>query len=146
MKSECVIASDSWHLHGLQPARLLCPWNSLGKNTGVGSHFLLQGIFPTQGSNTGLLHCGQILYHPSNQGSSGVFVVVVVVCLFYFIFSFGFSFLVGSEGKESACNVGDLCLMPAWGRSPREGKGYPLQYSSLENSVQSMGLQRVRHD
>ena len=33
---------------------LLCPWNSLGKNTGVGSHFILQGIFPTQGSNPGL--------------------------------------------------------------------------------------------
>ena len=37
--------------HGLQPARLLCPWDSLGKNTGVGCHFLLQGIFPTQRSN-----------------------------------------------------------------------------------------------
>ena len=36
-------------------ARLLCPWNSSGKNTGVGCHFLLQGIFPTQGSNMGLL-------------------------------------------------------------------------------------------
>jgi len=36
-------------------SRLLCPWNSLGKNTGVGYHFLLQGIFPTQGSNSGLL-------------------------------------------------------------------------------------------
>ena len=32
--------------HGKQPARLLCPWNSPGKNTGVGSHFLLQGMFP----------------------------------------------------------------------------------------------------
>ena len=37
--------------------RLLCPWNSPSKNTGVGRHFLLQGIFPTQGSNSGLLHC-----------------------------------------------------------------------------------------
>ena len=36
---------------------------SPGKNTGVGGHALLQGIFPTQGSNLGLLHCGQILYH-----------------------------------------------------------------------------------
>ena len=44
-------------------------WNSPGKNTGVGSHFLLQGIFPTQGSNPGLLHCKQILYHLSHQGS-----------------------------------------------------------------------------
>ena len=44
------------------PARLLCPWNSPGQNTAVGCHFLLQGIFPTQQSNLGLLHCRQILY------------------------------------------------------------------------------------
>ena len=43
--------------------------DSPGKNTGVGFHVLLQGIFPTQGSNLGLLHCRQILYHPSHQGS-----------------------------------------------------------------------------
>ena len=49
--------------HGLQPARLLCPWHSPGKNTGVGCHFLPQGIFPTQGSNWHLLHCRRILYH-----------------------------------------------------------------------------------
>ena len=42
--------------HGLLPARLLCSWNSPGKNTGVGSHFLPQGIFPTQGSNLHLLY------------------------------------------------------------------------------------------
>ena len=40
-----------------------------GKNTGVGSHFLLQGIFLTQESKPGLLHCGQILHHLSHQGS-----------------------------------------------------------------------------
>ena len=42
--------------YGLQPARLICPWNVPGKNTGVGCSFLLQGIFPTQGSNPYLLH------------------------------------------------------------------------------------------
>ena len=47
----------------MNSANLLCPWNSPGKNTGVGSHSLLQGIFPTQGLNLGLLHCRQILYH-----------------------------------------------------------------------------------
>ena len=41
----------------------------------------------------------------------------------------------GSAGKESACNVGDLGLIPGLGRSPGEGKGYPLQYSGLENST-----------
>ena len=41
--------------YGLWPVRLLCSWDSPGKNTGVGCHFLLQGIFPTQGSNPGLM-------------------------------------------------------------------------------------------
>ena len=41
----------------------------------------------------------------------------------------------GSAGKESACNAGDLGLIPGLGRSPGEGKGYPLQYSGLENSM-----------
>ena len=49
--------------HGLQPTRLLCPWDSPGKNTGVGCHFLLKGIFPTQGMNPHLLHYRRILYH-----------------------------------------------------------------------------------
>ena len=55
---------------GLQPTTLLCPWDSPGKNPGVGSHSLLQGIFPTQGSNPGLLYRRQTLYHLSHQGSS----------------------------------------------------------------------------
>ena len=40
-----------------------------------------------------------------------------------------------SAGKESACNVGDLGSIPGLGRSPGEGKGYPLQYTGLENSM-----------
>ena len=52
------VMSDS-----LRPHELYSPWNSSGHNTGVGSHFLLQAIFPTQGSNPGLLHCRWILYH-----------------------------------------------------------------------------------
>ena len=49
----------------------------------------------------------------------------------------------GSVAKESAWNEGDLGSVPGLGRSPGEGKGYPLQYSGLENS---MGSQRVGHD
>ena len=52
-------------------------------------------------------------------------------------------FLCGSAGKESICNVGDLGLSPGLGRSPREVKGYPLQYSGLENF---MGSQTVGQD
>ena len=48
--------------HGLQPPRLLCPWNSVVKNTGVGCHALLQGIFLTQRSNPRFMHYRQILY------------------------------------------------------------------------------------
>ena len=60
------IVSNSVRPYGLWPTRLLCPWNSPGKNTGVGCHALLQGIFPTQGRDPRLLcllHCWQVLYH-----------------------------------------------------------------------------------
>ena len=53
----------------LQPHRLYDPWNSLGQNTRVGSLSLLQGIFPTQGSNPGLPLCREILYQLSHKGS-----------------------------------------------------------------------------
>ena len=56
--------SNSLRLPGLYS-----PWNSSGQNTGVGSLSLLQGIFPTQGSNSGLLHCRRILYQLSHKGS-----------------------------------------------------------------------------
>ena len=50
-KKEVSVMSDSLQPHRLWPARLLCPWGSPGKNTGVGCHSFLQGLFPTQGSN-----------------------------------------------------------------------------------------------
>ena len=55
--------------NSLQPHGPYSPWNSPAQNTGVGSCSLLQGIFPTQGSNPGLLHCRRILYQLSHQGS-----------------------------------------------------------------------------
>ena len=62
-------------------------------------------------------------------------------------------FPCGSAGKETACNAGDLGLIPGLGQLSGEGKGYPLQYSGMENSmdrgawqIQSTGLQKVRHD
>ena len=48
---------------------LLCPWDSPGKNTGVSCNAFLQGIFSTQGSNSGLPHCRWVLYCLSHQGS-----------------------------------------------------------------------------
>ena len=69
----CSVVPESLQPHGLYSARLLCPWDSLGKNAGVGCHALLQEIFPIQGSNPGLPHCRQIIffffYCLSHQGS-----------------------------------------------------------------------------
>ena len=56
----CSVVSDSLWPRGLQSTRIFCPWNSPGKNIGGDCHFLLQGIFLTQGSNAGLLHCRRI--------------------------------------------------------------------------------------
>ena len=87
----CSVVSDSLQPHGLQPARLLRPWNSPGKNTGVVCHSLPQGIFPTQGSNPGFLHCRQILYCLSLQRSPCIYIntdihnkyiVCVCVCVY----------------------------------------------------------------
>ena len=60
----CSVVSDS-----LRPHELYSSCNSPGQNTGVGSLSLLQGIFPTQGSNPGLPHCRRILYQLSYEGS-----------------------------------------------------------------------------
>ena len=64
-----------------------------------------------------------------------IFVSKVMSLLFNMLSRFVRGFPCGSAGKESACNVGDLSLIPGLGRSPGEGKGYLLQYSGLENSM-----------
>ena len=92
-----------------------------GENIGMGCHALLQGIFPTQGSNSHLLCllnrqvCSLPLEpsgKPISQGFPG-----------------------GSDSKESAYNKGDPGMIPGSGRSLGEGNGNPLQYSCLENSM-----------
>ena len=69
IESESEVVSDSLRPHGMEPTRILSPWDFPGKNTGVGCHFLFQGTFPTRGSNPGLPHCRKTLYHLSYQGS-----------------------------------------------------------------------------
>ena len=68
-KRSCSVVSDSLQPHGPEFTSLLHPWNFPSKSTRVGCHFLLQGIFPTQGSNPGLPHWRQTLYCLSHQGS-----------------------------------------------------------------------------
>ena len=55
-------------------------------------------------------------------------------------------FLGGSAGKKSACNAGDLDSFPGLGRSPGEGKGYPLQYSGLKSSMDSIVPEMAESD
>ena len=74
--------SDSLRPHGLESARLLYPWNSPGKNTGVCSYSLFQGIFPTQRSNPGLWHCRQIHYCLRHKCVDIYLYVYVCVCIY----------------------------------------------------------------
>ena len=98
--------------HGLQPARLLCPSNFPDKNTAVGYHFLLQGIFQIQGPNP---HLSPALARE------------------FFTASTTWEVLAVKNLHTSAGNRRDLALIPGSGRSPRGGNGNPLQYSFLEN-------------
>ena len=61
LESESEVAQSYPTLCNSMDTRLLCPWDFLDKSTGVGCHFLLQGIFPTQGSNPGVPHCRHAL-------------------------------------------------------------------------------------
>ena len=83
----CSVASSPWWPYGLSPARFLCPWNFLGKNTEVGCHFLLQGIFLTQRSNPSLLyllHCRQILYHFATwKAWAGYIIYIYIIYILY---------------------------------------------------------------
>ena len=125
--------------------RLFHPWDFPGKNTGMGCHFLLQEIFPTQGLNPGLLHLQVVSFllpllsaqwprgdcqstwaelpptpPPPLRGS----VPLVVL-----------DFPGGSDSKASVYNAGDQGSIPGLGRSPGEGNGNPLQDYCLENPM-----------
>ena len=120
------VVSDSLQPHGLQPTRLLCPWDFPGKNTGVGCHFLLQGIFLTQGSKSAV--------SPALAGG------------FFTTAPPGKPLLtVSSDGKESACNAGCQDLILGLGRCPGEGNGNPLQYSCLENPMDRGAWRAIVH-
>ena len=92
----------------------------------MGSHSLLQGIFPTQGSNPGFPHCRQTLCHLSHWDKSLLNFISFGQPVFPALLSK--CFLDNSVCRESACNSGDPALIPGWGRSTGEGIGYPLQY------------------
>ena len=76
-QKDLVSGSHSVVSDSMQPLGLCSPWNSPGQSTGVSSRSLLQGIFPTQGSNAGLWHCRWILYQLSHKGSPRILEWVV---------------------------------------------------------------------
>jgi len=146
------VVSDSVRPHRRQPTRPPRPWDSPGKNTGVGCHFLRQCMKVK--SESEVAQSCLTLSDPmdcSLPGSSvhGIFQarVLELDAIAFSIFSTpicGKAQLLNryiinmdspcdSEGKESFCNAGDLGLIPESGRSP--GNGTPLQYSCLENPM-----------
>ena len=105
---------------GAHQAPLSMEIHSPGKNTGVSCHFLLQGIFPTQGSNPGLLHCRQILYRLSHQGSPPSP-------------SRGMQPTPRPQVLAVFSSRNEICLGKMLRVISGEGNGNPLQYSCLEN-------------
>ena len=118
--------------HRRKPTRLPRPWDSPGKSTGVGCHFLLQCMKVK--SESEVTQSCPTAHNPmdcSLPGSSvhGIFQARV---LEWGAITFSVSLSLGlpdsSVGKESTCNTGDPILIPGLGRSAGEGIGYPLQY------------------
>ena len=99
----------------------------------MGYHFLLQGIFPIQGSNLRLKHC---VNSRDDVLIWGFGFFVCDFCDFYYFRMFP----SGSVGKESTCNAGNLGSIPGLGRSPGGGHGNPLQHSCLENPHRQRSL------
>ena len=115
--------------HRLKPARLLCPWDFPSKNMGVGCHFLLQEIFPTQGMNPSFLHWQANSLPLSHQGSPCV-CVCVCVCIYLHIYinTYIYSYMEKAMAPHSSTLAWNIPWMEEPGR------------------LQSMGLQRVRYD
>ena len=112
--------------------------DSPGKNTGVGCHSFLQGIFLTQGPNPNflcLLHWQMGPLPPVPPGKPLLILLPRYFSHWFLLSVLGPGFPAGSDGKASACNMGDPGLIPGSGRSSGEGNGNPLQYPCLENPM-----------
>ena len=133
--------SNSVRPHRRQPTRLPHPWDSPGKNTGVGCHFLLQCMRVK--SESEVVQSCPTPSSPPGSSVYGIFQARVLewgdIAFSAYFHKASVKYLKGfprsSVSKESACTAGDPGLIPRLGRSPREGIGYPLQYSGLEIST-----------
>ena len=133
---------------GYRPASLCHPWGFPGKNTGVGCHFLLQGI------RSPILQADSLASEPPGKPLPARMAIIKKtnnstgkdiekrepLCTVggnvnWYNHYRKWGFPSGSEGKESTFNEGDLALIPGSGSSPEEGHVNPLQYSCLENPM-----------
>ena len=148
--------SDSVRPHRRQPARLCHPWDSPGKNTGVGCHFLLQ-CMKVKGESEVAQSCPTLSDHMdcSLPGSSahGIFQARVLEwgaisfsALLLIDYNNNYCLISGrSDSKESAYKEGDPDSIPGLGRSPGELNGNLLQYSCLENTTDKGGWWATTH-
>ena len=142
--------SDSVQPHGEQLTRLLCPWDSPGKNTGVGCHF--NSNYTALGELFMWIRASFIAQLGKNPPAMQVTLVLLLVGKIPWrrdrlptpVF---LSFSCGLAGKESACKEGDLVSIPGW-KIPwrRERLSTPVFWPREFHGLQSMESRRVRHD
>ena len=125
--------SNSVRLHRWQPTRLPHPWDSPGKNTGVGCHFLLQCMKVK--SEREVAQSSPTLATPWTAGYQAPLSTGFFRQEYWSGVLASYIFPCTSVSKESSCSAGDPGLIPGSGRSPGEGYGKPLQYPCLENPM-----------
>ena len=124
----------------LRPHRLYSPWDSPGQNTGVDSLSLLQGTFPTQGSNPGLPHCRQILYQLSHSKCFIIIISIIMSCS-----QFNGASHIALVVNNPPTNAAEAGLSCGSGRTPRRRNGNALQYSCLENPMEREAWRAIVH-
>ena len=126
------VMSDSFWPYRWQSIRLLCPWDSPGKNTGIGCHFLLQGFFLTQGSNQCLhICCIEGRFFTTEPPGKLIF---VFLCLISLSMNISQVALVVKNPLADSGDVREVDLIPGSGRCPGGENGNPLQYfHSMKN-------------
>ena len=124
--------------HRLWPAGLLCPWDSPGKNTVMGCHFLLHRIFPDPGVKlvSPELQVDSLLTEPPGEPAFKSYLQPILVS--------GFPWWLSSK-ESTTCNAGGASSTPGSGRSPGKGNGNPLQYSCLGNPMERGAWWAVVH-
>ena len=135
--------SNSLQSCGLWSTRLLCPWDSPGKNTGVGSHSHVQRICPTQGSNPRVLHWQTYSLPLSHLGSPHSLCLPHVITHYCESIDFNTCNKWGSLVAQTVKNL--PAVKETWVRSPGKGNGYPFQYSCLENPMDRGVWQAIVH-